>query len=169
MGATSMYALPWPELPEAANGPDGFTKLANQVDTQMTQWRSENLKAADIGLRIAAGGNATIWTNTYSVTKGWFELDIWVSMFGDPDIAGDACAAVTVNALVGGALVRSWYVHNDCKGRQPMLVAAGSGAREYTQATPGVVCQVDLYNAANGTAVMVGTYDVTARQFGSLT
>lgn len=167
MGATSIYSLPWPELPDAANSPDGFIKLSNKVDDQMTRWRSENFKWADIGQRIATGGNATIWTNTYDIKKGWFELDIWVSMCGDPSIPTDACAAVTVNAIIGGVLVRSWYVHNDCKGRQPMLVAAGSAAREYTSATGNVICQVDLWNASNGTAIQVNTYNVNARQFGS--
>lgn len=35
MGSTSIYKLPWPELPEAADGPDGYQKLAEAVETAL--------------------------------------------------------------------------------------------------------------------------------------
>lgn len=165
MGATSIYALPWPELPDPANAPDGFTRLAGKVDDQMTQWRSENSRWADIGQTIGSGATAIIWTNQYNAIKGWMELDVYITMASSVD----GCAAATVNALIGGTLVRSWYLHNDCMNIQPFLVAAGSGAREFTSATPNVVCQIEVRVDSLGVPIQVYTYNVMARQFGSLT
>ena len=164
MGETPIYQLPWPELPDAANAPDGFMKLSNKVDDQMTRWRKEDWGWNDIGYTIPTGGNATIWTRTYDAIKGWMEMDLWVSMCASPD---HSCAAATVNAVIGGVLVRSWYLHNDCLGWQPFLVAGGSGAREFTSATPNVKCQIDIWNASNGVPMQIDTYNITVRQFGS--
>jgi len=166
MGATDIYALPWPELPDAANGPEGFGKLAQKVDDQMTRWRADNKNRDDVRVTLATGATATVWSNTYTVVKGWIELDIWVSVFGSP---ATGCAGATVNAIIGGSVVRSWYLHNDCGGHQPMLIAAGSGGREYTSATPNVLCEVTVANAPDGVAILVGTINVNGRQFGAMT
>ena len=35
MGKTTEYQLPWPELPDAADGPDGFENLATATETAL--------------------------------------------------------------------------------------------------------------------------------------
>ena len=73
MGATNMYALPWPELPDAANDPEGFGKLPAKVDDQMTRPRSDDSKWVDIGLTLKTGEEKTVWSNAYNAIKGWME------------------------------------------------------------------------------------------------
>jgi len=40
MGSTTEYKLPWPELPDAADGPDGFQKLATATENALKAFGS---------------------------------------------------------------------------------------------------------------------------------
>lgn len=41
MGKTAIYQLPWPELPDTADGPDGYEDLALATEAGLTQVRNQ--------------------------------------------------------------------------------------------------------------------------------
>jgi hypothetical protein len=73
MGSTPVYQLPWPELPDDANGPDGYQDLAVAAETAI-KTQADAVKAASNF--IAQGARQTydavppgVWGN--AIAQSW--------------------------------------------------------------------------------------------------
>ena len=174
MGASPNYKFPWPELVEPADGPDGFEDLATAVDADMTRWRKEtNIGGHDSGYvfqpnPIGTSNPQEWWYNWYPVVKGWAEIDITTTWFPQ-----GGCAQGVITARFDDVDARRWIIHNDCKGTDIMMVAAGTVAQEFPNGTPNgqdtVKFSLAIDVAYNGSAIMLVSHNIMLRQFGART
>ena len=81
MGQTSVFTLPWPELPDLADGPDGFKDLAEATEAAMLNERNGVFDQTYEPQWRATSVNpfGAVWTARYSVRNGWCNLHIYGS------------------------------------------------------------------------------------------
>lgn len=163
MGTSTIYQFPWPELPDPADGPDGFSDLADSFDAKMTRWRSDlNVGATSDGWQLTPGTTAEFWKTTVNVGKGWVEIDFNAQFFGQ-----GGCVAGVVNARIDGTIARSWSFHNDCKGSNIEMPISGSVAQDFPSGKNDVPLSLSVDIASNGSPIIIVTASVITRQFGA--
>lgn len=92
MGATSAYLLPWPELPELADGPDGFQDLA---------LATENAIKNNTGGLVKSWGNYA--SNNQIITAGSpMDVDFGVVNFPTPARTVIIAYSFTIDVGEGG-------------------------------------------------------------------
>ena len=163
MGATTLYKLPWPELPDPADAQDGFNDLATAIDDRMTRWRSQlQIGQIDCGWEFDNGVGTPFWRTTMDVQRGWVEFDVYMIWFGN-----GTCSAARVDAVFDGNIIRQWYFHTECTSTVPALWVMGSAAWEVPAGKTGVDAQLIVYPDPTSGRIALGTMNVVVRQFGA--
>lgn len=163
MGATTIYKLPWPELTEPADAPDGFLDLTTEIDNRMTRWRSQlQIGQLDCGWEFKNAVATPFWRTTLDVQRGWIEFDIYAIFFGN-----GGCSAARVDAMFDGNIVRSWYFHTECAGTTPALWVMGTAAWEVPAGKNGVDALLQVTPDPTSGQVVLGSMNVLVRQFGA--
>lgn len=107
MGATAIYRLPWPELPDVADGPDGYQDLAKATESALTKVKSSITPVGswgDVPLQVPTNLplNGTDWiTNLVTMTVKPYArvIDILASVH-------TTVGAVSVNLYINNGAVR---------------------------------------------------------------
>lgn len=81
MGATPEFSLPWPELPDRPQGPDGFKNLATAIEAATLLQRDDGSLTKSYTptwlSKLTQQPTGAVWTARYEVRNGWCEVDIF--------------------------------------------------------------------------------------------
>ena len=83
MGATDIYQLPWPELGDLADGPDGYQDLARATEAALLTEKTSNADTQSYTPSFTSNGiqpSGMSWTARYQVRNGWCDLSIFGQM-----------------------------------------------------------------------------------------
>lgn len=84
MGATPTYKLPWPELGNLADGPDGYEDLAEAVEAALLTQRDGTADTKSYTPTWRSAGTiqpyGMAWSARYLVRNGWCQLAVIGSM-----------------------------------------------------------------------------------------
>jgi len=163
MGATTIYKLPWPELPDPADAQDGFADLTTAIDDRMTRWRSSlQIGQQDCGWEFANGVPGVFWHTVLDVQRGWIEFDVYMIWHGN-----GTCSAARVDAVFDENIVRSWYFHTECYGTLPAMWVMGTAAWEVPAGKTGVQARLQVTPDPTSGTISLGCMNVLVRQFGA--
>ena len=164
MGATTIYKLPWPELPDPADAQDGFLDLTTAIDDRMTRWRSQlQIGQQDCSWEFTENGVAKpFWRTTLDVQRGWIEFDVYMIWVGN-----GTCSAGRIDAVFDGNIIRQWYIHTECYGTLPAMWVMGSAAWEVPAGKTGVDAYLQMTPDPSSGQMVLGTMNVLVRQFGA--
>jgi len=80
MGATDVYQLPWPELGDLADGPDGYQDLAKATEAALLLEKTGDTDTKSYTPTFASSGaqpSGISWTGRYQVRNGWCQLSLF--------------------------------------------------------------------------------------------
>lgn len=84
MGATPTFKLPWPELGNLADGPDGYEDLAEAVEAVLIAQRDATTDTKAYTPTWRAGGriqpSGMAWNARYLVRNGWCQVQVFGQM-----------------------------------------------------------------------------------------
>lgn len=84
MGATTNFKLPWPELGNLADGPDGYEDLAEAVEAALIGQRDDSTDTKVYTPTWRSAGNlqpsGMAWTARYLVRNGWCQVQMYGAM-----------------------------------------------------------------------------------------
>jgi hypothetical protein len=101
MGATDVYQLPWPELGDLADAPDGYQDLAQATEAALLKEKQtdDSLTYTPTFTSNGAQPGNLAWTARYQVRNGWCEVMIFGQFYANtPPGSGQLAVGLPVRA-----------------------------------------------------------------------
>lgn len=176
MGATAKLGFPWPELTNSADGPAAIQALAQQVETQMTNYNNPSAVAYgnDYNVHVAPGAQNTFFSiDIVPTVIGWGMIDVDCALAVGGPQGGRVPATPVQNAggqllvMQGATLLRGMRWHS--RMRAEIVFVGGAIPVALPSSVSSIqlrlICACDTNSDAYG--VDVYTANVAVTQFGA--